>query len=352
MLRIPILLIVLSSAGLSQTLSFQPKQGSTWTRTHSLEMRSGFDRISMTVDGQASDETDFEIDVVSRCQLVVEDTVLEWKPDGQRHLERLFVQAHRDREAPIKLAALGQSTGTKAKVRGESPLQGQRVGFRSKAAGKVWIPSFAEGSDKGLPAGWLTDLDANLDFSLLLPPGGTKTGDRWSVDAKDFLMALDTGQGMHFDYGSKQGAALPLWMGGVLEQPQMANLWDSFESSRVHCKLMPQRKAGHLRLLEIQVSATFDGEADLADWAMACMETRASGSTEMQVRRASQNTIFTGTGVYLWDLDRRVMHSLNFRGDARFVRDQELTVLKGGEESSIDLSAEGHFELSVDAKTE
>ncbi len=70
------------------------------------------------------------------------------------------------------------------------------------------------------------------------------------------------------------------------------------------------------------------------------------------MRRASQNTIFTGAGVYLWDLDRRAMHSFSFRGDARFVRDQELTVITGDEETSIDLSAEGSFELSVNAKTE
>ncbi len=352
MLRIPILLIALSSVGLSQTFSFQPKQGSTWTRTHSLEMRSGFDHISMTVDGQTSDETDFEIEVVSKSQLIVEDTVLEWKPGGPRHLERLFVQARRDREAPIKLAAMGKTTNTKATVHGESPLQGQRVDFRSKAPGEDWLPSFAEGCDKSLPSEWLTDLDANLDFSLLLPPSGTKTGERWSVDAEAFLMALDTGQGMHFDFGSNQVEAPPLRMGGVVKQPQIANLWDSFEGCSVRCKLKPQRKAGHLRFLEIEVSATFDGEVDLVDWAMASMETRAGGSTEIHVRHASQNTVFTGAGVYLWDLDRRVMHSFGFRGDARFVRDQELMVLTGDEETSIDLSAEGRFEISVDAKTE
>ncbi len=352
MLRIPILLIALSSVGLSQTPSFQPKEGSTWTRTHGLEMRLGYDHVSMTVNGQSSDDTDFEIEVVSKSKLVVEDTVLEWKPGGPRHLERLFVQARRDRVAPTKVAAMGKTTNTKAKSHGESPLQGQRVAFRSKAPGKDWLPSFAEDRVKGMPVGWLTDLDANLDFSLLLPPSGTKTGGRWSVDAKAFLMALDTGHSMPFDYGSKQGEALPLWIGGIVEQPQIANHWDSFEGSSVRCKLMPQRKAGHLRLLEIQVSATFDGEVDLVDWAMASMETRASDSTEINVRRASQNTIFTGAGVYLWDLDRRAMHSFSFCGDARFVRDQELTVITGDEETSIDLSAEGSFELSVNAKTE
>lgn len=352
MSRFPILLIALGSLGLAQAPSFHPKEGTTWTRTHRLEMRLGFDQISLAVNGQLSDNTDFDIEVVSNNNLIVEDSVIEWKPTGPRHLERLYVDVKRDREAQVKMSAMGKTADTKTKVHAESPLQGQRLDLRSKAPGKTWLPTFVESSDKGLPKEWLRGLEIDLDYSLLLPPANTKAGGRWQVDAEAFLLALHAGQGLPFDFGSAQGEDLPLWIGGVADQPELPTLWKSFKASKVECKLMPQRKAGHLRLLEVHVSASFDGEADLEDWAMSSMDSRGNASTEMQVESASQTTLFSGAGVYLWDLDRRVMHSFNFRGEGRFVRDQDLSVQAGDEEMAISLTTEGQFQLTVNAKTE
>ncbi|MFT5197531.1 MAG: hypothetical protein ACI87O_000170 [Planctomycetota bacterium] len=352
MLRPTILLLGLCIPAFSQGPVFQPKIGTTWTRSHDLEMHVKFDRISMEVNGQASDDTDFDIEVVSSNHLLVEDVILEWHPEGPRHLERTYLEVERERTAPIKMTVNEATVSSKIQAHGESPMLGERVNFRSEARGQSWLPTFAEGSAENLPSEWLTSLETNLDYSLLLPRKRSKAGARWNVDPKAFLMALDTGHSMPFDFGADRGDDLPLWIGGVAEQPELSNLWDSFETSRVRCTLMPQRKAGHLRLLEIQVTATFHGDADLSDWAMESITRQGQGGEGLNVNSASQSTVLTGSGVYLWDLDRRAMHSFHFRATAQFVRQQDVTAMTGDEEMHIALNTEGHFDLKVNAKLE
>ncbi|MDF1838206.1 MAG: hypothetical protein P1V35_10080 [Planctomycetota bacterium] len=349
MLRSTVLLVSLCSVALAQGPSFQPKPGSTWTRTHDLETNLKFDRITMEVNGRQSEGTDYQIEVRSKNHMTVEDAVIAWQPDGQRHLERAFLNVERDRTAPVKISIQGKTMSSETKAHGESPLLSQRVDFKSEAPGKIWLPSFADGSDQGLPNAWLDTLEVDLDYTMLLPKADMKAGTRWTVDAQAFLMAMDAGSSMPFDYGSDGGADLPLWIGGVADQPELSELWDSFENCRVQCKIMPQRKAGHLRLLEVQVTASFNGDADLVDWAMDSLGNQSSASSELNVNSASQSTVLTGSGVYLWDLDQRTMHSFQFKGTGQFNREQDLTALTGDEEMNIRLESEGQFDIKVSA---
>ncbi len=352
MLRPTLALFALCSIGLAQGPVFQPKPGTTWIRTHDLEMNLKFDHISMQVNGQPSGGTDYMIEVNSKNHLVVEDAVIEWLPQGLKHVERSYLEVNRDRVAPIQIAAGGQVHKSESKVHGESPIQAERVDFKREAKGRTWLPSFAEGSHEGLPSQWLAGLEADLDYSLLLPKSGAKAGSRWTVDSRAFLIALDAGRSMPFDYGSGQGEDLPLWIGGVAEQPELSELWDSFENCRVQCKLMPQRKSGHLRLIEVQVTASYNGDADLVDWAMESVGEQSSKGDEVSVNSASQSTVLTGSGVYLWDMDKRTMHSFHFKGSGQFNRSQDLTAVAGDEEMSIQLDCDGQFELKVDASAQ
>jgi hypothetical protein len=352
MLRPTILLLALCVPTFAQGPVFQPKTGTTWTHSHDLDMHVKFDRITLEVNGQPSDDTDFEIEVVSHNHLLVEDLIFEWDPEGPRHLERTYLEVERDRTAPIKMTAMETTVSSKIQAHGESPILGERVNFRSEELGQFWLPTFAEGSAENLPREWLTSLETNLDYSLLLPGKRSKAGTRWNVDPQAFLMALDTGHSMPFDFGADRGEDLPLWIGGVAEQPELSNLWDSFEGSWVRCKFMPQRKAGHLRLLEIQVTATFNGDVDLSEWAMKSITSQGQARDDLNVNTASQSTVLTGSGVYLWNLDRRAMHSFHFQATAQFVRQQDMTAMTGDEEMHIALNTEGHFDLKVNAKIE
>jgi hypothetical protein len=135
-------------------------------------------------------------------------------------------------------------------------------------------------------------------------------------------------------------------MGRVSEQPELTGLWDSFEHCSVHCQLMPERQIGHLRLLEVRVTAEFNGEADLTDWAL---QTASQTDSEEgpSAGSASQSTVLSGSGLYLWNLDTRTMHSFEFRATGKFAREQTLDSPQGDERLLIELSTEGQIRLEV-----
>ncbi len=352
MLRPSLLLCALALATSSlqaQEFVFKPAVSSSWMRTHQTKVNLEFDSIETTINGQVSSADDMRIKISANNTLQVLDHILAWSPDGKRVFERDYMQVTRDMSAPIEVTLDDKVHSSEAIAMGAGSLQGERFRFEFTPEENQWSRLFVEDleSEEGTTPRPVPALMVDLDMQCLLPPKGTKQGGTWTVDPNVFLGAMMAQHGMEWHFQENQSESLPMWMGSLSHQPEIRNLWQNFSQASVVCELKPRRKAGDLSLYEIQVKVVLHGDCDMSAWVMSSLATQSSGKMDVSVENAFQSTVLQGSGVYLWDTDRRVMHSFRFLGDALFSRSQSMTLQTGDEEMSVQLDCDGRFELDV-----
>ena len=334
---------------LAQELAFQPKVQKTWMRTHQTQVNLEFDTIQTTINGQVADATGMNIQLKANNTVQIQDQILEWQPDGPRMFERDYMQVTREIQAPISLTLGEQRVESSLHAFAEGALQGERFRFEWDAELGDWKRFYVEDLEleDGSEPRPVPPLNAEFDMECLLPKPGTKVGAKWEVPPREFLSALMAQHGMDWHFQETMGKDLPMWLGSLSQQPELSGLWQNFEKAKVVCELKPQRRAGGLSLYEIHVTATLNGNCDLTEWTMDSLEKQGQGEFESNVLNAFQSTILTGSGVYMWNTDRRVMHSFRFLGDAQFARTQEMVLGSGDGAMEIAVESDGRFELDV-----
>ena len=333
----------------AQELAFQPKEQQSWLRTHQTQVNLEFDSIQTTINGQVSEATGMDIQLKASNTVQVQDQIIAWEPDGKRIFERDYMQVTREIQAPISLTLGEQKVESNLHAFAEGALQGERFRFEWDAEVGDWKRFFVEDledEDLAEPRP-VPSLNPHFDMECLLPKPGTKVGAKWEVDATAFLNGLMAKHGMQWHFQESTDKDLPLWLGSLSQQPELSSLWQNFEKAKVVCELKPRRKAGGLNLYEIHVQATINGDCDLSEWTMDSLARQSRGEIDALVQHAFQSTVLTGSGVYLWNTDRRVMHSFRFVGDAQFARTQEILIGEGEEAMEIGVESDGRFELDV-----
>ena len=178
-LLVPALLLAapaLALAPAGQRIDFRVPSEARLAKSFKHTMRLELSSIGMSLDGQQIPPAmlgEFSIDIEEELRASMIDEYLE--ADGDRPV--------RIRRTYETLANAGRRSATTPEgEQGDqhewkSPLAGRTVLFERR--GEVWNPAFAdEGADEPQ---LLEELDAELDFTALLPAGEVSTGERWEL---------------------------------------------------------------------------------------------------------------------------------------------------------------------------
>ncbi|MEZ6004321.1 MAG: hypothetical protein R3F17_16335 [Planctomycetota bacterium] len=342
LLLAPLVSLALAASLSAQELVFQPEPARCWTRTHQMRSDLRFTDFEVTLDGKPLEEVIAPVEVRATRTLQVQDTVYEWVPGGKIAYERDYLQVT---DAAQQQVAAGAAEAPE--VRGEGFRQGQRVRFERSEPGQPWVQELV-GDSTPLPKPLA--LRTDLDFECLLPPAGLKVGGSWNVDAQIFLAALQGEHGMTMHHSAPGGSDLPHWLGNAGDQPSLAQLLATPEKARVRCELKGKRRAGRTPMYEIHVTVSIQGETSLDEWARRQFENQSSREVGIGVAYASQNTLFTGTGVLLWNCETRTMHSLRFHGEAKFTRMQSIVLRETDSSIQYESSVDGVLDVDVRAE--
>lgn len=182
----PALLLLLPGA--PEDLALAPEEGlsvrKTFTNTLSIELVEA----EFLQDGESQDGPG-EMEHVSTTtrELTVTDTYAAVGDDGPTTVSRHFDAIAGSSVDEVSNEFMGDET-FESEV--ESELEGLTVVFT--AEDDEWVAAFGE-DDDGEDEDLLIGLEADVDFTALLPGGSVEVGDGWEVDVEAFAPLLEPG---------------------------------------------------------------------------------------------------------------------------------------------------------------
>lgn len=337
----------------AQQIAFRPNPGDQWFTQQDCHVNTHWQGMHVRVNGEEAPDQGWKVQLKAHRTLGVEDSVVAWDPTGRQAWERDYRTVGLHVVAPIEWVGGEETVRSEAVARSEGALVQQRILFERSAETPVWRLALVEQLESGQQPSPLPPLTPQLDFACLLPPAGIKEGQSWPVDPQALIEALFLHHGMELHSERKEAGDLPLWFGPLTRQPEWHQLWTepNAAQTRASATLLPRRRIGSSRMHPIEFRITLGGDADLEDWAMDALAEVSSKEAEFQVEYATQNTLLTGSGTLLWNLETRRSHSLDFRGSATFTRSQSLRMQIGDESTHFEVDCDGTFDVHTTSRT-
>jgi hypothetical protein len=189
-------------------LGFHPTGSLILTKTFSERSTFGLDSMDQTVNGEPLVEEFPEVEGLSTRELVLTD---ELRAVGDGRVDELL-RTYETISAATEIGLTVNGMDESRRVESGSELEETAVLFKWNAEEESYDRSFEEGETGD--AEMLARLDADLEFTGLLPPGEVGEGDTWDVPAQALRALLVPG-------GDLSLVPLELEEGGLLLDDRM-----------------------------------------------------------------------------------------------------------------------------------
>ncbi|MFT7485179.1 MAG: hypothetical protein ACI9F9_001026 [Candidatus Paceibacteria bacterium] len=340
LLLLPLPLVGFISRG--DAVAFEPAEGTSVSKSLTLEATFYLDDMSMVVDGQEMPGDMFgggmdQAMLVSVAMGVTD----EYVKSGSNRMQSLL-RTYDDLSLEVGVESDSQD------VEKFGDLEGSTVSFKWDDESDEYTKSFheSEGDEAILEA-----LEADMDFLALLPEGEVSEGDTWEVKGEGLHSIFFPG-GMPVDPSGGETAADAQEMAELFKEELEGQLKEAFGEFTVECTYKGASNRGDTRLGTIAFK--FEGEADidLTEVVMAAIELQGG---EMGIEADLTATLgleFDGEGTLIWGLADG--HVSNFAMESELIVnvavDGEVDAM--GESHSFDLSAEVSGEATWSMETD
>lgn len=321
--------------------SLHPAEGVTLSKAFEQHSELSLEDSSLTVNGNAMDmgmemstSTDYTLEVVDEY-----GAFAEGRPTK---LTRTFTKIGSTSDRSMKHQMMGDMN---SEAKGSSELEGLKVVFTWN--GEDYDTAFAE---EGGDAELLEELDADLDYSSLLPDGEVeKGGEPWTIDPNAFRNCFAPGGALKIVVESDDD------MMGMGSQPEPSpdQIFGEFEGEATG-QLAEIVEEGGARIAVIRLKANISSAKDLTSLMKEMMEDAPAPEgmeMEMDVQSFDSEFVFDGEGELRWNMDAGVLHSLELTGEVDQTMDTSMAMSMGGQdmdiENSMTLSGNSSIKVTV-----
>jgi hypothetical protein len=320
----------------AEKLAFEPREGSSVTKTFTIEADYELQDVSLIVDGQdivgLLGEISLTLDQITHIE--VTDTYAAIAGGRPAELHRSF-----DVLSSTTNVVVMPAEAEIPEINTSSPLEGETVAFRWDPEKEEYEVSFREGEGD---ADLLEGLEEDMDLRLFLPQSETAEGESWTVELAALQsLAMPGGntqmmpEGMEVD---AQDMAMFEELFGSLGE----DLGDLLEG-KCTCTFKGLQEEGGKRLAEISIEIDVATNLDLAEFLdklvrKAMQEQGMEEMVELSLDTADLDLDFEGTGTLLWNLDAGRMQSFQLNGDATIGVDLAVGVEAEGQSHRVDAS--------------
>lgn len=331
-------------------IAFQPKEGSTVTKTFDISGDFALDEMSLIVNGQDVGGMlgQIEMSMKQETHYEVTDTyekVADGRPTSLlRTFDRLHAQMSMD---------MSPAQAELPEMNSASSLEGKTVAFRWNPDEGAYDRSFKEGEgDESL----LEGLEENMDLRVFLPTEEVSADDSWTVELKELVSVTAPGgnmsmapEGMDIDQDSikmfeEMFGDFGKEFGDLLEGECKCTYRGMIEEGEAHLAEIA---------IEVEVSATVD-LTELLNKVIhkALDESGVDAEVDFSLDTADLSIDFEGSGTLLWNPAAGRFHSFQLGGDATFGFDLAVGVEAEGESQKLDASLELSGSLRNEASVE
>jgi len=339
-LALPLLALpLLAFVGRADKVTFQPEEGSSVSKELEFSATFYLDDMRMVVDGNempaemmggAMEEgllIDMTVGVTDEYVKSGNNKVLELL----RSYDELSMEAGPESQAE-NVDEFGK-------------LEDTTVSFKWDEESGEYVKSFHESEgDVDL----LENLEADMDFTALLPDGEVSEGDTWEVKGKKL-------GGVFLPGGMPGGADMDEPEAEEFEElfkeEMESQLQTAFEDFAIKCTYVGTRDEDDVAVGVIEFKFEGDMEIDLADLIQQVIELQAGEMDFSADIAATVAAEFEGEGLLLWNMKAGHMHSFEMSGDLMITGDIEGDIDAMGEAHSVELSIEASGELAYGMTT-
>ena len=283
----------LALAPVGQRIDFRVTSETRLAKSFKHGMRLDLSSMGMSLNGEQIPPAmlgDFSIDIEEDLHALMIDEYLEVDGDQPVRIRRTYETLENGGRRSANTPQGEQGDDHER----DSPLAGRTVLFSRQ--GDSWSRAF-EGDGPNDPE-LLGKLEAELDFTDLLPAGEVRIGDQWELDVTLFDQVINPGGELSFVVDEGIGDEGEM-MGRLLEE----NLKGEFIATYAGVRRTSDRE---LAVIELACDLWTEGEESARD---------ADGKP----RQMTMTVAFDLEGQLLWDLGAGHFHTLEMRGELGMV---------------------------------
>jgi len=332
--------LLLAAAQPRDSVSLRLEAGHECTRTFALSQELALVEMSQLFDGQEQPGGDeMEREQSATLEFSVSDSVLAAEDGVAMRLSRSYDELAETRRTFFSHPMMSEPNEMEREA--ESELAERTVVFERDEDGEYSATFEGEDDDED-PL--LQGLDADLDFSVLLPEGDVERGDSWEVDGDALRFLLRPGGSLKL---VPDGADMDVMM--QLEDHEFENELEY--DGVIEVVYVGQREADGDSIAILELTVDVSNEVDLTEQ-MASMNEDGDlpeGAVMPEFDLAEESTSWEGEGVLSWNLEAGRLHALTLELDIEQSSYQEMSIEFGGEGHQIESSETmaGSFELTV-----
>lgn len=329
--------IAFTLGGSGEKVAFQPRAGSSVTKTFTIGGDYSLDELSLIVNGQdvggMIGELAMSLKLENRYEIT--DTYKAVADGRPTELVRAF-----DELASHMTMELTPAPAEMPDFESASELEGKSVAFRWDAEKQEYERTFtAEGGDEAL----LEDLEEDMDLRIFLPAAEIAEDESWTVELARLESVIMPGGNLGFrpkDMPDEDGMKMFEEIFGNFGD-ELGDLLDG----ECKCTYKGAREEGGVKMaeiaIELEVATTLDLSELLDKVIRAAIDQSGAGDmVEFSLETADLSLDFEGTGTLLWDLGAGRAHSFQLAGDANIGMDLDVSIEAEGESQNMDAELE------------
>lgn len=330
----PLLVLVPLCAGsnrLGDRPSYQPKTGTTLSKTISVESELQLEDMKMEMNGQDMSDVAGQVEIAMKVtmKLGVSDryeAVADGRPSKlTRTFDEIASNTHISQSNP--------ATGEEEKdIPLTSALEGQTVVFSwdgDEGEYRVGFENDADGDET-----LLENLKEDIDLRDFLPTKEVSEGDSWKVPAEAVKAALAPGGDIKL---RPDGDVDP--MGGMDQFSQNDMVGDL--DGKFDAVYGGTREEDGTRVAVVKLTIDAKSAQDMTsrlDDIKEQMKGNLPEGLELDVSAMDGEYEVQAEGELLWNLQTGVFHSLHLSGEMRMIVDMSMSMKMGENEQSMDIS--------------
>lgn len=335
------------------SVSFAPAEGTSLTKTFTVEVDMSLDEMGMSMNGEEMPfEMEMEMSVVSVNTLAIADEYLEMGEGAPVKLKRTYQEIGSTTSMSMEISVMGNDQSQDDDIDSSSELEGETVIFQwSEEEGdfKATFPEDSEGDEE-----LLVGLDENTDFRGLLPDGDVSEGDEWEIDPAILAAVLNPGGDLKL-VPEDMDPEMEQMMGGMGGNG-MGSMQDWLQEEiegTASGVFTGMREVDGQQLALIDITLTINTAVDMTDKVMEQMEdTPMPQGAEIEFDHLDLEFEMEAKGQLFWNIKGGHFHSFEMTGSTGIVVDSGMAMNMGGEEMTIENTVEMSGTITLTATTE